>query len=54
MQDGLVVGPEVGFNLNLIEGRRHAREGRPTTTSSVNSDFDDGILWSGLGFGVAF
>jgi len=52
-QDGLVAGPEVGFNLNLIEGVE--------MRAKVAYDFqfrelgwDDGILWTGLGFGVAF
>ena len=53
-QDGIIFGPEIGFNLNLIEGRRYAGEGRPTTYQVRQLGWDDGILWTGLGFGVAF
>ena len=46
--------PRSASTSNLIEGRRYARQGRLRLTSSANSDFDDGILWTGLGIGVAF
>jgi hypothetical protein len=53
VQDGLVVGPEIGLNLDLIEGI--------AMTAKVaydyqfrQPDFDEGILWTGLGFGVSF
>jgi hypothetical protein len=52
-QNGLIAGPEIGFNLNLIEGLE--------MRAKVAYDFqfrelgwDDGILWTGLGFGVGF
>ena len=52
-QDGIIFGPEVGFNLNLIEA--------VDMRAKVAYDFqarelgwDDGILWTGLGIGVAF
>ena len=52
-QDGIIFGPEVGFNLNLIEA--------VDLRAKVAYDFqarelgwDDGILWTGLGIGVGF
>ena len=52
-QDGIIFGPEVGFNLNLIEA--------VDMRAKVAYDFqarelgwDDGILWTGLGIGVGF
>jgi hypothetical protein len=52
-QDGIIFGPEVGFNLNLIEA--------VDMRAKVAYDFQarelgwgDGILWAGLGFGVGF
>ena len=51
-QDGIIFGPEVGFNLNLIEA--------VDMRAKVAYDFqarqlgwDEGILWTGLGIGVA-
>jgi OmpA family len=52
-QNGIIFGPEVGFNLNLIEA--------VDMRAKVAYDFqarelgwDDGILWTGLGIGVGF
>jgi OmpA family len=52
-QDGIIFGPEVGFNLNLIEA--------VDLRAKVAYDFQarelgwgDGILWTGLGIGVGF
>jgi OmpA family len=53
VQNGLVAGPEIGFNLNLIEGVA-MRLKAAYDYQFRNSDFDDGILWAGLGFGVGF
>jgi hypothetical protein len=54
VQDGFVVGPEIGFGLNLFKN--------VAMTASVAYDYqfrnagklDDGILWGGLGFGIGF
>jgi hypothetical protein len=52
-QDGIIFGPEIGFNLNLIEA--------VDMRAKVAYDFqarelgwDDGILWTGLGIGIGF
>jgi OmpA family len=52
-QDGIIFGPEVGFNLNLIEA--------VDMRAKVAYDFQarelgwgDGILWTGLGIGIGF
>jgi outer membrane protein OmpA-like peptidoglycan-associated protein len=53
VQDGLVVGPEIGLNLDLIEGLAM----RATVAYDYQfrqPDIDEGILWTGLGFGVSF
>jgi hypothetical protein len=53
VQDGIIFGPEVGFNLNLIEA--------VDLRAKVAYDFQarelawgDGILWTGLGIGFGF
>jgi hypothetical protein len=53
VQDGLVVGPEIGLNINLIEGLA-MRAKVAYDYQFRQPDFDEGILWTGLGFGVAF
>jgi hypothetical protein len=53
VQDGLVVGPEVGLNLNLIEGLA-MRAKVAYDYQFRQPDLDEGILWTGLGFGVSF
>jgi hypothetical protein len=53
VQDGLVVGPEVGLNINLIEGLA-MRAKVAYDYQFRQSDLDEGILWTGLGFGVGF
>jgi hypothetical protein len=53
VQDGLVAGPEVGFNLNLIEGLE-MRAKVAYDFQFRQPDWDEGILWTGLGFGIAF
>ena len=52
-QQGLVVGPEIGFNLDLIEGVA-MRAKVAYDYQFRQPELDDGILWTGLGFGVAF
>jgi hypothetical protein len=53
VQDGLVVGPEVGLNLDLIEGLA-MRAKVAYDYQFRQPDLDEGILWTGLGFGVGF
>jgi outer membrane protein OmpA-like peptidoglycan-associated protein len=53
VQDGLVVGPEVGLNLNLIEGLA-MRAKVAYDYQFRQPDWDEGILWTGLSFGVSF
>ncbi len=52
-QDGLVVGPEIGLNLNLIQGVE-MRAKVAYDYQFRQPDFDEGILWTGLGIGVGF
>jgi OmpA family len=53
VQDGLIFGPEVGFNLNLIEGLE-MRLKAAYDFQVRQLDWDEGILWTGLGFGIGF
>ena len=53
VQNGFIAGPEIGFNINLIEGVA-MRLKAAYDYQFRNSDFDEGILWAGLGFGVGF
>jgi hypothetical protein len=53
VQNGFVAGPEIGFNIDLFEGV-DLRATAAYDYQFRNSDFDDGIIWGGLGFGVAF
>jgi hypothetical protein len=53
VQDGLIFGPEIGFNLNLIEGlEMRLKAAYDFQVRQLN--WDEGILWTGLGFGVGF
>jgi hypothetical protein len=53
VQDGFVVGPEVGLNINLIEGVA-MRAKVAYDYQFRQPEWDKGILWTGLGFGVGF
>jgi outer membrane protein OmpA-like peptidoglycan-associated protein len=53
VQNGFVAGPEIGFNLNLIEGVA-MRLKAAYDYQFRQPEFDEGILWAGLGFGVGF
>jgi hypothetical protein len=53
VQDGLVAGPEIGFNLNLVEGLQ-MRAKVAYDFQFRQPEWDEGILWTGLGFGVGF
>lgn len=53
VQDGLVVGPEIGLNLDLIEGVA-MRAKVAYDYQFRQPEWDEGILWTGLSFGVSF
>jgi OmpA family len=53
VQNGFVAGPEIGFNINLIEGVA-MRAKAAYDYQFRQPEFDEGILWAGLGFGVGF
>src|SRR5919106_769662 len=53
VQDGFVAGPEIGLNLNLIEGVA-MRAKVAYDYQFRQPEWDKGILWTGLGFGVGF
>jgi hypothetical protein len=53
VQNGLIAGPEIGFNLNLIEGVA-MRLKAAYDFQFRELGWDEGILWTGLGFGVGF
>jgi hypothetical protein len=53
VQTGFVAGPEIGFNIDLFEGV-DLRATAAYDYQFRNSDFDDGIIWGGLGVGVGF
>jgi OmpA family len=53
VQDGLVAGPEIGLNLDLLQGV-DMRIKAAYDYQFRNSGLDDGILWAGLGFGIGF
>jgi hypothetical protein len=53
VQDGIIFGPEIGFNLNLIEGvEMRAKVAYDFQVRELG--WSDGILWTGLGFGIGF
>jgi hypothetical protein len=53
VQNGFVAGPEIGFNLDLLEGVA-MRAKAAYDYQFRQPEFDEGILWVGLGFGVGF
>ena len=53
VQDGFVVGPEIGLGLDLIENVA-MRAYVAYDYQFRQPDWDDGILWGGLNFGVRF
>jgi hypothetical protein len=54
VQDGLVAGPEIGLNVDLIQGLAMRAKVAYDYQLRHPGDIDDGILWAGLGFGVGF
>jgi hypothetical protein len=53
VQNGFVVGPEIGLNINLIEGIA-MRAKVAYDYQFRQPEWDKGILWTGLGFGIGF
>jgi hypothetical protein len=53
VQNGFVAGPEIGLNINLIEGVA-MRAKVAYDYQFRQPEWDKGILWTGLGFGVGF
>jgi hypothetical protein len=53
VQNGFVAGPEIGLNINLIEGIA-MRAKVAYDYQFRQPEWDKGILWTGLGFGVGF
>ena len=47
VQDGLVAGPEIGFNINILEGLA-LRAKAAYDYQFRNTGLDEGILWAGL------
>ncbi len=54
VQDGLVAGPEIGFNLNLFKGVSMRAKVAYDYQFRNGGKLGDGILWTGLGFGFGF
>jgi hypothetical protein len=54
VQDGFVAGPGIGFNLNLFQGIAMRANVAYDYQFRNSGNLDEGILWAGLGFGVAF
>ena len=58
VQDGLVAGPEIGFNLDIIEGlalrAKVAYDYQFRNSTDWDDGWDEGILWGGLDFGLRF
>ena len=53
VQNGFVAGPEIGLNINLIEGVA-MRAKVAYDYQFRQPEWDKGILWTGLGIGVGF
>jgi OmpA family len=54
VQDGLVAGPEIGLNINLVEGVAMRAKVAYDYQFRNSGSLDEGILWTGLGFGIGF
>jgi hypothetical protein len=54
VQDGFVAGPGIGFDLNLFQGVAMRANVAYDYQFRNSGSLDEGILWTGLGFGVAF
>jgi hypothetical protein len=53
VQDGLVAGPEIGLDITLLENVA-MRAFAAYDYQFRNSNWDEGILWGGLNFGIRF
>jgi hypothetical protein len=53
VQDGFVVGPEIGLDITLMQNVA-MRAFAAYDYQFRNPDWDEGILWGGLNFGVRF
>ena len=54
VQNGFVAGPEIGFNIDLFEDVVMRAKVAYDYQFRNAGNLDDGILWTGLGFGVGF
>ncbi len=54
VQDGFVAGPEIGFGVNLFKNVAMTASVAYDYQFRNSGDFDEGILWGGLGFGIGF
>jgi hypothetical protein len=54
VQNGFIAGPEIGFNIGLFEGVAMRLKAAYDYQFRNSGDFDEGILWAGLGFGIGF
>ncbi len=54
VQNGFVVGPEIGLNLNLFKNISMRAKVAYDYQFRNGDRLGDGILWTGLGFGVGF
>jgi hypothetical protein len=53
VQDGLVAGPELGFDIGITESTV-LRASAAYDYQFRNAGWDEGILWGGLNFGIRF
>jgi hypothetical protein len=53
VQDGFVAGPEIGLDITLLQNVA-MRAFAAYDYQFRNSNWDEGILWGGLNFGVRF
>jgi hypothetical protein len=54
VQDGVVVGPEIGLDITLLQNIAMRVFAAYDYQFRNSGDWDDGILWGGLNFGVRF
>ena len=54
VQDGVVVGPEIGLDLTLLQNVAMRLFAAYDYQFRNSGDWDEGILWGGLNFGVRF
>jgi hypothetical protein len=54
VQDGVVVGPEIGLDITLLQNVAMRAFAAYDYQFRNSGDWDEGILWGGLNFGVRF